>query len=56
MKVRAIASLVFTSIYFADTNTKRPNFDDPEVRKKIIEQTVELKVERRFDRNVYSNH
>ena len=36
------ASLVVSSLGFADTNAERPNLDDPVVRKKIIEQAVEL--------------
>jgi hypothetical protein len=35
-------SLVLTSLCFADTNAERPNLDDLEVRKKIIDQAVEL--------------
>ena len=39
-----IASLFVSSICFADTNAERPNLDDSEVLKKIIDQAVVLEV------------
>ena len=41
-KFALLASLFVSSISFADTSSERPNLDDPEIRKKIIEQAVEL--------------
>ena len=41
-KLALLASLFVSSICFADTSSERPNLDDPEIRKKIIEQAVEL--------------
>ena len=43
------ASLFFTSLCFADTNAEQPNLDDPEVRKKIIEEAVELVAVKKAD-------
>jgi len=41
-KFTLFASLFIASLCFASTNADLPNLDDPEVRKKIIEQGVEL--------------
>jgi len=41
-KFALFASLFVASLCFASTNADLPNLDDPEVRKKIIEQAVEL--------------
>ena len=37
-------SLFVSSLCLADTNAERPNLDDPEVRKKIIDQAGVLEV------------
>ena len=50
MRVFALfASIFVTSLCFADTNAERPNLDDPEVRKKIIEEAVELEAVKKAD-------
>jgi antitoxin component YwqK of YwqJK toxin-antitoxin module len=48
-KFALFASLVVSSQCFADTNADRPNLDDPEVLKKIIDQAVELEVVKKAD-------
>jgi antitoxin component YwqK of YwqJK toxin-antitoxin module len=42
-------SLFFSSLCLADTNAERPNLDDPEVRKKIIEDAIEFEVVKKAD-------
>ena len=41
-KLAFFASLFVSSLCFAESNAERPNLDDLEVRKKIIEQAVEF--------------
>ena len=41
-KFAFFASLFVSSLCFAESNAERPNLDDPVVRKKIIDQAVEL--------------
>ena len=41
-KFALFISLFFTYLCFAESNAERPNLDDLEVRKKIIEQAVEF--------------
>jgi len=43
------ASLFIYSLCFAESNAERPNLDDLEVRKKIIEQAVEFDVVKKAD-------
>ena len=42
-------SLFVSSLCLADTNAERPNLDDPEVRKKIIEDAIEFEVVKKAD-------
>ena len=48
-KFALFASLIVSSLCFADTNAERPNLDDPEVRKKIIEEAVVLEFVKKAD-------
>jgi len=48
-KFALFASLFAWSLCIAVTNTERPNLDDPEVRKKIIEQGVVLEAVKNAD-------
>ena len=53
MRIFALfTSLVVSSQCFADTNADRPNLDDPEVLKKIIEEAVELVALKKADGNL----
>jgi antitoxin component YwqK of YwqJK toxin-antitoxin module len=48
-KFALLASLVVTSICFAYKNADRPDLDDPEVRKKIIDDAIEFEIVKRAD-------
>ena len=48
-KFTLFASLIAWSLCIAVTNAERPNLDDPEVRKKIIEQGVVLEAVKNAD-------
>ena len=48
-KFALFASLIVSSLCFADTNAERPNLDDPEVLKKIIDEAVVLEVAKKAD-------
>ena len=48
-KFALFVSLFVTSLCFSDRNAERPNLDDPEVRKKIIEDAIEFEILKKAD-------
>ena len=48
-KLVLFISFLVASLCFADTNAERPDLDDPEVRRKIIDQAVEFDIIKKAD-------